>query len=66
MGSRNITKAELTKQGNIRIQKAREKNGFVSYTMEVCWKHSLTRKRREGGNLGAGVGAGEGEFDWDT
>lgn len=65
MGSRNITKAELTKHGNIRIQKAREKNGFVSYAMEVCWKHSL-RKRREGGNLGAGVGAGEGEFDWDT
>lgn len=46
MGSRNITKAELTKHGNIRIQKAREKNGFVSYTMEVCWRHSLTKKEK--------------------
>jgi len=46
MGSRNITKAELTKHGSDRIQEAREKSsrmglGFVSYAMEVRWNHSL-------------------------
>lgn len=46
MGSRNITKAELTKHGNDRIQETREKSsrmapGFVSYAMEVHLNHSL-------------------------
>lgn len=69
MGSRTITKAELKKHRNDRIQEAKEKPSRmapVSSTMEVhCNPFTKLRKTRGGGDLGAGVAAGEGNFDWD-
>ena len=61
----------MTKHGNDRIQETREKSSRMAPGICVLCNGSPSepftelRKTRRGGDLGAGVAAREGDFDWD-